>query len=95
MGPAGTQWDYRSFTIVLPTIKNPGSYAFTVTMWNGISEWVDLARNLRFCFKKEILKNLLFDVLEKDVFNIYFTLLYCLKICYVYFFYINISVVAN
>ena len=33
VGPA----DYTGFTLVFPTIKYPGSYAFTVAMWNGIS----------------------------------------------------------
>ena len=33
VGPA----DYTAFTMVFPTIKYPGSYAFTVAMWNGIS----------------------------------------------------------
>ena len=36
-GEAGTERDYRDFTLAFPTIKFPGSYAFTVTMWNGIS----------------------------------------------------------
>ena len=36
-GKAGTEKDYRDFTLCFPTIKFPGSYAFTVTMWNGIS----------------------------------------------------------
>ena len=36
-GKAGTERDYRDFTLCFPTIKFPGSYAFTVTMWNGIS----------------------------------------------------------
>ena len=30
--------DYTGFTIGFPTIKFPGSYAFTVVMWNGISK---------------------------------------------------------
>jgi hypothetical protein len=38
LGPNGTEWNYRGFTIVIPSIANPGSYAFTVTMVNGISE---------------------------------------------------------
>ena len=33
-GPA----NYSGFTIGFPTIKFPGSYAFTVAMWNGISD---------------------------------------------------------
>ena len=36
-GKSGTEKDYRDFTLCFPTIKFPGSYAFTVTMWNGIS----------------------------------------------------------
>jgi hypothetical protein len=30
--------DYTNFTLCFPTIKYPGSYAFTVTMWTGISD---------------------------------------------------------
>ena len=30
--------DYTEFTLAFPTIKFPGSYAFTVVMWNGVSE---------------------------------------------------------
>ena len=38
LGSADTEWDYREFTLAFPTIKYPGSYAFTVLMWNGVSE---------------------------------------------------------
>ena len=38
LGAEGTEKDYREFTLSFPTIKYPGSYAFTVAMWNGISE---------------------------------------------------------
>ena len=30
--------NYVNFTLCFPTIKYPGSYAFTVAMWNGISD---------------------------------------------------------
>ena len=30
--------DYTDFTLCFPTFKYPGSFAFTVSMWNGISE---------------------------------------------------------
>lgn len=38
LGQTGTEYDYREFTLQFPTIKYPGSYAFTVVMWNGVSE---------------------------------------------------------
>ena len=37
-GALGTKHDYREFVICLPYVKHPGSHAFTVNMWNGISE---------------------------------------------------------
>ena len=37
-GSQGTKYDYREFVICLPYIKHPGSHAFTVNLWNGISE---------------------------------------------------------
>ena len=45
-GPAGeiglgsnyTEADYRNFTLCFPTIKYPGSYAFSIVFKNGISE---------------------------------------------------------
>ena len=38
IGAGTNESDYTSFTLAFPTIKFPGSYAFTVVMWNGISE---------------------------------------------------------
>ena len=37
-GKKGTEMDYQTFTLCFPTIKFPGSYGFTVTMMNGISD---------------------------------------------------------
>ena len=33
-----SEGDYTDFTLCFPTIKYPGSFGFTVSMWNGISE---------------------------------------------------------
>lgn len=38
IGAGTNSSDYTEFTLAFPTIKFPGSYAFTVVMWNGISE---------------------------------------------------------
>jgi hypothetical protein len=38
IGKGTNESDYTSFTLAFPTIKFPGSYAFTVAMWNGVSE---------------------------------------------------------
>ena len=37
-GANGTEADYRNFTLCFPTIKYPGSYAFSIVFKNGISE---------------------------------------------------------
>ena len=37
-GANGTEADYRNFTLCFPTIKFPGSYAFSIVFKNGISE---------------------------------------------------------
>ena len=37
-GPEKTEHDYTEFTLCFPTIKFPGSYAFSINFWNGISE---------------------------------------------------------
>ena len=37
-GEIGTSADYRNFTLCFPTIKFPGSYAFSIVFKNGISE---------------------------------------------------------
>ena len=37
-GPEKTEYDYTEFTLCFPTIKFPGSYAFSIKFWNGISE---------------------------------------------------------
>ena len=38
LGKEDTEADYREFTLCFPTIKYPGSYGFTITFKNGISE---------------------------------------------------------
>ena len=38
IGAGKNSSDYTEFTLCFPTIKFPGSYAFTVVMWNGVSE---------------------------------------------------------
>ena len=37
-GANGTEADYRNFTLCFPTIKFPGSYAFSIVFKNGISD---------------------------------------------------------
>ena len=37
-GANATEADYRNFTLCFPTIKYPGSYAFSIVFKNGISE---------------------------------------------------------
>ena len=39
--------DYTDLTLCFPTIKYPGSYGFTVAMWNGIS-------NIRYAFDRNL-----------------------------------------
>ena len=38
-GESGSEKDYHKLTLCFPTIKFPGSYGFTVTMKNGISDF--------------------------------------------------------
>lgn len=38
LGANATEADYRNFTLCFPTIKYPGSYAFSIVFKNGISE---------------------------------------------------------